>query len=169
MIIRAAKADDAEKFINMLKELDTQTKNMLFEPGERKITLEQMKEKIISMSGSDGLTLLIEEKEKIGGFLSAQRGIPNRIHHSAYIVIGMLKEYRGQNLGTKLFEKLEKWAIENNIIRLELTVVTSNEGAVKLYENMGFKIEGIKEKSMIVDREYVDEYYMAKVIGVNIK
>lgn len=164
MIIRKAAIEDAEKFLSMLKQLDTETKNMMLEPGERKTTVEQMKDRIISTSGSDGLTLLIEDEGKIGGFLSAQRGIPNRIHHSAYIVIGMLEACRGQKLGVKLFEGLQEWAIENNITRLELTVVTTNEAAVNLYKKIGFKIEGTKEKAMIINGDYVDEYYMGKLL-----
>jgi len=31
-----------------------------------------------------------------------------------------------------------------------------NEGAIKLYKEMGFKIEGLKEKSLIVDGKYFD-------------
>jgi len=29
---------------------------------------------------------------------------------------------------------------------------------------MGYKVEGVKEKSVVVDGDYVDEYYMAKII-----
>lgn len=96
--------------------------------------------------------------------MSAERGAANRIKHSAYIVIGILKDYRGQEIGTKLFERLEKWASENAIIRLELIVMTHNESAIGLYKKMGFKIEGLKEKSLIVDENYVDEYYMGKIL-----
>jgi RimJ/RimL family protein N-acetyltransferase len=35
-----------------------------------------------------------------------------------------------------------------------------------LYEKNGFVIEGIKKNSMLVDREYVDEYFMAKIYEV---
>jgi RimJ/RimL family protein N-acetyltransferase len=164
MIIRKASIDDAEKYLQMLKQLDTETKNMMLEPGERKTTIEQMRGRIVNMSGSNGTILLIEDENEIGGFLAAQGGGANRIRHSAYIVIGMLKEYRGKKIGTKLFEELEKWTLENNITRLELTVVKNNEGAIKLYEKVGFKIEGIKEKSMIIDGNYVDEYYMGKIL-----
>lgn len=59
---------------------------------------------------------------------------------------------------------MEKWALENTITRLELTVMTHNERAVRLYKKMGFKIEGLKEKSLIVDGKYVDEYYMGKIL-----
>lgn len=164
MIIRKAKIEDAGKYLQMLKQLDTETKNMMLEPGERKTTIEQMRDRIVNMSGSNGAIFLIESEDKIGGFLAAQRGGANRIRHSAYIVIGILEEYRGKKLGTKLFEELEKWTVENNITRLDLTVVKNNEGAIKLYEKVGFKIEGIKEKSMIIDGNYVDEYYMGKIL-----
>lgn len=166
MIIRKANIEeDGEKYLEMLKQLDNETKNMMFEPGERKTTLEQMKDRIAAMSGPDGVIFVIQDENTIGGFLAAQRGIPNRIRHSAYIVIGILKEYRGKKLGTKLFEELESWARENKVTRLELTVVKSNEGAIKLYEKSGFKIEGIKEKAMIIDGNYVDEYYMGKIVS----
>ncbi|MGQ3480176.1 GNAT family N-acetyltransferase [Paenibacillus sp. TY11] len=47
--------------------------------------------------------------------------------HSAYLVIGILKEYTGRGIGTNLFQRLEHWAITHNILRLELTVVIQNE------------------------------------------
>lgn len=164
--IREAEVEDAEKFLSMLKKLDNETKNMMLEPGERNPTLEQFKARIQNTSGENGLTLLIDDNGRIGGFLSAERGNYKRIRHSAYIVIGMLTEYRGKHLGTKMFEEVDKWAKSNNITRLELTVVTTNESAVALYKKMGFKIEGLKEKSMIVDGKYVDEYYMGKIIDI---
>jgi RimJ/RimL family protein N-acetyltransferase len=35
---------------------------------------------------------------------------------------------------------------------------------VHLYEKYGFAIEGIRKKSMNVDGEYIDEFYMAKLL-----
>lgn len=39
-----------------------------------------------------------------------------------------------------------------------------NEAARKLYEKSDFKVEGIRAKSMLVNGELVDEYYMAKIL-----
>lgn len=164
MIIRKLDEKDSEEFLNMLKQLDNETKNMMYEPGERKTTIEDVKSNIKNIKCSNSLTLVAEENDNIVGFLSAKRGFANRIKHSAYIVIGILKNYRGKKIGTKLFYELEKWALENTITRLELTVMTHNEGAIGLYEKMGFKIEGLKEKSLMIDGNYVDEYYMGKVL-----
>ncbi|MEO2582607.1 GNAT family N-acetyltransferase, partial [Clostridium tertium] len=105
----------------------------------------------------------IDDTENIIGFLSAQRGVPKRIRHTAYIVVGIREAFRGIGIGKKLFSELDIWAKENDITRLELTVVCRNNVAKHLYEQNGFKVEGIKKNSMIVDGKYVDEYYMAKL------
>jgi len=164
MFIRSININDAEKFLDLLKRLDTETKNMMFEPGERKTTIEDMKEKIKDTFDSNALILVAEDNDEIVGYLSGERGFANRIKHSAYIVIGILNSHRGRGIGTKLFEQLDTWTMENNITRLELTVMTRNENGVRLYEKMGFKKEGIKARSLIVDGKYVDEYYMAKIM-----
>lgn len=164
MIIRKVKLEDAEELLNMLKQLDSETKYMMYEPGERKTSIEEMKANIEQIDSSNSLMLVAEEEEKIVGFLSAERGFANRIKHSAYIVVGILKDYRGRKIGVNLFKELIAWASNNDIVRLELTVMTNNKGAIGLYEKMGFKIEGLKEKSLLVDGKYIDEYYMAKIL-----
>ena len=56
-----------------------------------------------------------------------------------------------------LNSELDKWARENNLTRLELTVVSSNMVAKHLYEKNGFEIEGTRKNAMIIDGKYVDE------------
>lgn len=164
MIIRKINIDDAKEFLDMLKQLDRETKNMLYEENERKTTEDEMRTQIKDILESNSLILISEMDDKLVGFLSADRGFANRIKHSAYIVIGILKEYRGKKIGSRLFEEVERWAKDNSITRLELTVMKHNKGGVNLYKKMGYKIEGVKAKSLIVDGKYVDEYYMAKLI-----
>ena len=165
MIIREIKLEDAEKFLSMLKQLDKETKYMLYEEDERNCTIQDMKERLSKREDNTKYKIfIVEDNGDIVGFLSADRGLVNRIKHSAYIVIGMLEPYRGKGIGMALIEKLFKWARNNKIIRLELTVVKDNRYAVNLYKKMGFKVEGIREKAMIVDGKYVDEYYMGRIL-----
>ncbi len=165
MIIRKIKLEDAEKFLNMLKQLDKETKYMLYEEDERNCTIEDMKERLNKREdNTKHITFIVEDNGEIVGFLSGDRGLVNRIKHSAYVVIGMLESYRGKGIGMALIEELFKWARNNKIVRLELTVVKDNRYAVNLYKKMGFKVEGIREKAMIVDGKYVDEYYMGRIL-----
>jgi RimJ/RimL family protein N-acetyltransferase len=74
--------------------------------------------------------------------LAAYGGRCKRNRHSVYLITGILQAFTSQGIGTRLFVELEKWARENNIHRLELTVLVHNEAALALYRKMGFEIEG---------------------------
>lgn len=163
MVIRKIKEHDAEEFLRMLLALDKETKNMMMEPDERSNDVNRIKAMIEQAQSGKAFLIVAEDNNEIVGFLSAQRGIPKRISHSAYIVIGIRSAYQNQGIGTQFFIALEKWAIENKLARLELTVMCHNAAAIHLYKNNGFEIEGIKKNSIIVDGKYVDEYYMAKL------
>ena len=56
------------------------------------------------------------------------------------------------------------WAKEKSIYRLDLSVMTNNPNAIKLYCRLGFKEEGVKEKSMRFGNGFIDEIYMSKWI-----
>lgn len=164
MIIRDIKIEDAEQFLSMMLALDNETKMMMLEPGERISDLKSIESMIKNRLDHSNFFMIAEHNNELIGFMTADRGQYNRIKHTAYIVIGIREKYRGLGIGTKFFEELNKWALKNSITRLELTVVTSNQPALHLYQKCGFTIEGTKKNSMIVDGTYVDEYYMAKLL-----
>jgi RimJ/RimL family protein N-acetyltransferase len=163
-LIREVKESDARLLLELLISLDKETDFMLYEPGERKSTIEDIQLQIRKASDTSSILLVAEENEKIVGFLSGDRGFVNRVKHSCYIVIGILRDYAHKGIGTTLFQEMEKWARLNSIERLELTVMIHNEAAIKLYKKMGFRVEGLKEKSLRVDGKYIDEYYMSKIL-----
>lgn len=164
MRIRNVETGDSKKLLQLMMQLDNETKYMLYEPGERKGNAEKLAEKLAYTIENKDLFLVIEDNDKLVGYISAAKGIQNRIKHSAYIVVGILKDYRGIGFGTKLFQYLDKWAVANKVKRLELTVMRENSAAIHLYKKMGFEIEGIKKNSCIVDGKYMDEFYMSKIM-----
>lgn len=163
MEIRKIENKDANNYLNMLLNLDKETKFMMFEPGERPTDINIVKNIIDKSINGDNLVLVATDEENIVGFLSVQKGTQKRIKHTGYIVVGIREKYRGKGIGSKLFSELDIWARENNVKRLELSVICSNTIAKHLYEKNGFEVEGIKKKAMIIDGEYVDEFAMAKI------
>ncbi len=165
MIVREIKPSDAEKFSHLTQQVEGNSEYMLWEAGERNSQPAQQRKMIESIEKEGNSTILVAETgHELVGFLMAFGGKARRNKHSAYIVIGILKEYRGQGVGSKLFEELKRWALRNNIHRLELTVVTQNESGLSLYRKMGFTTEGTKKHSLFIDGDFVDEYYMSKLI-----
>lgn len=163
VLIRNIREDDEEKFLSMLIQLDNETKFMLYEPGERKRDVDKIRS-MIKDAHQSSFIYIVEDNGKLVGFLLAKRGHVNRIKHRAYIVIGIIKSYTGKGIGKRLLNELDNWATDNGVTRLELTVMKHNERAINLYKKMGYKVEGVKEKSFVVDENYVDEYYMAKIM-----
>lgn len=163
MEIRNIRIEDAENYLDMLLNLDKETKFMMFEPGERSTDINAVKNAIKKSINDNNLFLVVTYKENIVGFLSIQRGEYRRIRHTGYLVVGIREKYRGMGIGNALFSKIDTWAMENNITRLELTVICSNTIAKHLYEKNGFIVEGIKKKAMIIDDKYVDVFSMAKI------
>lgn len=161
---RSITPSDAPAFWTFLNLLDSQTDYMMYEPGERstRTTLSQL-ESEIQNAGEDFFHIALDG-ESIVGYLHAQRGKFNRTHHTAYIVTGVLEAYRGKGIGTVLFRRLDKWARESHLTRLELTVECNNEPAKHLYEKAGLTVEGTRKSSMHINGNYIDEYYMAKIL-----
>lgn len=168
MLIRPIRTTDAASYLEMLLTLDQTTQTMMFEPGERNSTADSIQAMIEEYDQNGSLILVADGNADAGpeivGFLSAELGPYNRIRHTAYIVAGILPEYQGRGIGTELFKELTAWAIRKGFARLELTVMCHNESAIRLYQKSGFEIEGVKRRSMRVNGEFVDEYYMARLL-----
>jgi L-phenylalanine/L-methionine N-acetyltransferase len=66
-------------------------------------------------------------------------------------------------IGTRLIQSLldlaDQWLL---LRRVELTVLTENEGAKRLYERLGFVVEGCRKMSLISQGELKDEWLMAR-------
>lgn len=166
MKIRAIRESDSEQFLLLGKALDEETQFMMLEPGERTLTIEEQTQRINSVLTQDNqMIFVVEHADQLVGFLGAFGGNFRRNRHCAYIVIGIRQEFAGQGIGKQLFEALEQWALDHELHRLELTVMCHNERAIRLYQKMGYKIEGVKQDSLWVSGRYVDEYYMAKILG----
>lgn len=163
MMIRSANENDWAPFYEMLCGLDSETAFMMYEPGERSDP-GVLKSSLAGAKARGDFVIVAEEHAEIVGFLWAERGAPNRIRHTAYIVTGIRKAWQGKGIGTAFFGMLDDWANQNGVLRLELTVECNNTAALHLYEKMGFAVEGRRRKAMRVSGEYIDEFYMGKLV-----
>ena len=165
MLIRSATAEDGEKLKELIEDAES-SGFMMFDPGERQIPAEALGKRIEAMESDPTSTILLAEGDgELLGYLFVIGNAQVRTRHSVYLAIGIRAASRGQGVGTALFKRLDEWAAENKIRRLELTVMVSNRAGLALYQKMGFIIEGIKKNSLIVDGEYIDEDYMGKLIS----
>ncbi|MGE7916945.1 N-acetyltransferase family protein [Lysinibacillus xylanilyticus] len=166
MFIREARIEDAEQIMVVMKNAE-ESNFMLFGPGERQLEAEQFTGFIENIYKNSHSALFIAEIDQtVVGYLIVQGSTPSRLSHRAYIVVGIHSDFRGRKIGTALFGHLDNWAKEKGMHRLELTVMVNNIAGIALYKKMGFEVEGTKRHSLYVDGEYMDEYYMSKLLNV---
>ena len=83
------------------------------------------------------------------------------LKHSGVLGMGVIEPYRGRGIGKSLLEATLQAAKAKGLNRIELTVRSDNTRAKKLYEALGFVVEGLCKHHMYVDEGYVDSYLMA--------
>ena len=60
----------------------------------------------------------------------------------------------GDALLNEILDLADHWLM---LVRVELEVFSDNEGAIRLYESLGFQKEGLKRMATVRGGRYVDE------------
>lgn len=67
--------------------------------------------------------------------------------------------YRGLGIGDALLKAVITHA-KNRVMQLHLTVVTTNQTALKLYQKNGFRIYGTEPRALKIGDQFYDEHMM---------
>ncbi len=81
--------------------------------------------------------------------------------HCGKLGMGVHRDYRRRGIGTRLIAETIGKAKEKGLERIELEVFASNTAAIKLYEKIGFAVEGVKKRARKMDGAYDDIVGMA--------
>ena len=72
------------------------------------------------------------------------------------------KEFQGRGYGKEILKEIYKYSFEHlNLNKLSCEVYVFNEKAVKLYEKMGSKVEGLLRQHVYRHGKYQDVYVMS--------
>ncbi len=165
IVIRRIREEDAQAYLNLCLAIDEETEFLLLEPEERSKDVEYQRQRIKQLLTRDNQMIFVAEAASgLVGYLAVYGGGYRRSRHCGYVVAAMQESHYGRGIGTQLFLIMEQWARKAGLHRLELTVMVHNRGAVTLYQKMGFEVEGTKRDSLWVNGQYVDEFYMAKLL-----
>ena len=112
--------------------------------------------------GSHVLVACIDDLP-IGNIGLMPEGNPRR-RHSGSLGMGVHDKYAGRGVGHKLMEAVldiaDNWI---NLTRVELSVYTDNDRAIRLYERHGFETEGVLRQYAFRDGRFVDALTMARL------
>ena len=154
--IRPARIEDAPD-IHALRVMEGVRENILALPSERVADTEDFIRNI-----KEHLMVAEVDGRAVGMAGLIVPGMA-RQRHTAGVGIMVHTDYQGRGIGRALMEALldiaDNWLM---LKRVELSVFTDNERAVRLYESLGFVVEGTKRYAAVKNGVHADEYLMAR-------
>jgi len=164
IIIRQAALQDAAALVDWLAVMQQDPHPGLLR-RETLPTLEQEREWLAPrVEGNTAVAFVAVADEGIVGLAELESRRPPRMAHCVTLGIGLLIRYRGQGLGLRLMEQLHAWVREHERIeRIQLEVLSSNPGAVRFYERLGYEHEGRRIDAIRRGGEHIDLIQMSFV------
>lgn len=162
--IRSAREDDAQKLSVVRLQADGETENMDRERGEAYLDEAGFKKIIKEDTECDrNLFLVCEVDSRISGFSRCEGKSLKRVSHKVEFGVCVLQEFWGFGIGKNLLKETISWAEANDIKKITLNVLETNEKAIMLYKNHGFEVEGVlKKDKLLSDGLYYDSVVMGR-------
>ena len=154
--IRPARLEDARD-IHALRVLEGVRETILALPSERVSDTEEF------IRSTKEHLMVAEVDGRVVGMAGLVIPAMARQRHTAGVGIMVHADHQGRGIGRALMESLldiaDNWLM---LKRVELSVFTDNERAVRLYESLGFVVEGTKRYAAVKNGVHADEYLMAR-------
>jgi len=164
--IRPAVAEEAGAVLAYLKTVGGESDNLTFGPEGPGLSEVEEREYLKAVAESDNaLVLLALHEDTIVGALSFEGGRRPRIRHTGELGISVLESFTGCGIGRVLLEMLIEWAERSGVIRkLNLRTRVDNIGAIRLYERLGWVVEGRVTRDQGIDGVYTDTLFMGRLV-----
>lgn len=163
--IRSATNEDAKALSELRLQIDGETENLDREKGEAFIDVPGF-ETIIKVDSEKprNLFLVAEADQRLVGFSRCEGWDLKRYSHKVEFGVCVLKDFWGYGIGTNLLKESIAWADSNDIKKMALSVLETNEKAITLYKTLGFEIEGVlRNDKVLSDGRFYNTIVMGRL------
>jgi ribosomal protein S18 acetylase RimI-like enzyme len=158
VIIRKVSQEDVESLHSCLDSVARERKYLGFTQAA---PIEETRKSLVEDMDRGVIRLIALDESKVVGWCHIKPDRWEGFTHAGWLGMGVLKEYRGQRIGSALLRQALAEARTRGLERVELSVFASNLTAIHLYEKFKFEVEGRKKKARKLDGRYDDIIVMA--------
>lgn len=165
--LRSAVPNDALAFLGFARQIMGEGFHSVTEPEEFNVTEEQERSWIQGLNDNpNALMIVAEHQGQIVGELNFQGPHQRRIRHTGNLAMSVHRDWRRQGIGRLLLETLLAWATQHpEIEKVNLAVIATNTKAIRLYEQLGFQVEGKRPREVrFAPDHYADVLLMYKYV-----
>lgn len=165
--IRSAIETDAKNLSEVRLQIDGETENLDREKGEAYIDETGFKQVIKDDTDSiSNLFLVAEVNGEIVGFSRCEGNKLKRSSHKVEFGVCVLQEFWGYGIRKNLLQQSIQWADSNDIKKITLKVLETNDQAMELYKKYGFEVEGMLRKDKLLsDGNFYNTILMGRFNG----
>lgn len=166
LCLREGKKSDAADLIKYLNQVAGESEFLTFTGGEFKMTKKEEESFVeAAHKASNRIFLIAELGKEIIGVLNVDANSKKRMKHIGTFGISLKKAHWGKGIGALFIQTMLDWAKSNGITRkMNLTVMSHNKRAIKLYKGFGFKKEGVLKRDALINGKFYDAYSMGLLI-----
>lgn len=107
--------------------------------------------------------LVADDDGTVIGYVILYQPIPVRSHSHALEINGLAVDpaRQGQGIGRRLVQAAQEEAQRRGARKVALRVLSPNVVARRLYESLGFVVEGVLVREFCLEEQFVDDVLMA--------
>ncbi|MFO0748377.1 MAG: GNAT family protein [Myxococcota bacterium] len=151
LVLRMAERRDAGPWIDHLRRICFETPYMLQGPDDPLPTALEQRANLEDLDQRQGSVAIVAVRpgdapgrQVILGTVTLANGRSRRTEHSAELSMGVGKQWWGRGIGGVLMDAALTWGRRSSILRrVSLLVFADNVPARRLYEESGFRLEGV--------------------------
>ncbi|MGZ8216028.1 N-acetyltransferase family protein [Methylomagnum sp.] len=134
ILIRPAEPRDVDGMVALLKSLFGIEADFAFDESRQRAGLRLL------LQRGNGHVLVAEREGRVVGMGSVQTVVSTAEGGLSGWVedVVVAEDCQGQGIGRRLLERLEGWAIDHGVSRLQLLADRNNDAALRFYERMGW-------------------------------
>jgi RimJ/RimL family protein N-acetyltransferase len=159
-LIRSVEAADAEALIAHVNEVGAEQVYIMTE--RLRLTVGEEEDMIRRLDPRRTLFLIALVDRKLVASADVERGRQTKNAHTASLGISVHRSVRGVGLGKAMMGDLLRWAKDEGVRKLTLSVFATNGSAITLYRELGFSEEGRLRGQVVLQGQPVDEVLMAR-------
>ena len=160
--VRPASGSESEALSRFFHEAGDETDFLSFSGCDCPYTPGVCEDFIAACEQQGNLLLLAFDDEVLIGELSFTAPHRKRFSHTRELGIALRKAYCDKGLGTAMLKTALKWADENDVDSISLTVSKENARGLHLYEKLGFSVYGVYPRQSFYNGVYHDTVYMVR-------
>lgn len=164
--VREIRPSDAEEWMNLVSQIDSESDFMLCLDGERKIPLNTYTRYLTQTYPNSGAIILVAVHPDgfLLGYIFGNRPEHKKGLHKLNLAMGIRESFTMKGVGTLLMNQLIVEARRRGIMRLEAGIMHTNKRSLNLVARTGFAVEGVRKSAYVVNGTYYDEIMIGMLL-----